>query len=67
MRPPSPPLRAVVVVGHGDPLQIFATAWGGAPPATHRSAVAHLSNAELRELPPLPAGEGGGVAATPAA
>jgi len=46
-----PPLRAVVMVGHGDPLQILATAWGGADPRRHRAAVTHLGNAELRELP----------------
>ncbi|GAB0495692.1 hypothetical protein MMPV_006997 [Pyropia vietnamensis] len=39
-------------------LAILATAWGGAPPASHRSAVAHLGNAELRELLPLPVGKG---------
>uniref|UniRef100_A0A7S0FZQ4 Phosphoglycerate mutase n=1 Tax=Pyrodinium bahamense TaxID=73915 RepID=A0A7S0FZQ4_9DINO len=43
--------RLVVIVSHGDALQILQTAFQGVSPAEHRS-LQHLRPAELRELQP---------------
>ncbi len=41
--------RSIVLVSHGDPLQILAAALAGLPSGAHRS-IPHLATAELRRL-----------------
>mmetsp|Transcript_101209 Transcript_101209/g.326136 ORF Transcript_101209/g.326136 Transcript_101209/m.326136 type:complete len:81 (-) Transcript_101209:64-306(-) len=49
------PSAIVVLVSHGDALQLLQTAFQGSPAGVHRS-LPHLNPAELRELVPTPAG-----------
>jgi probable phosphoglycerate mutase len=41
--------KTILLVSHGDPLQILMAIAGGSPPHSHRE-VGHLDKAEIREL-----------------